>query len=315
MAGRQWLRIGGLTLLFAVSGLADTVIGFTACCAGGALTYTPLIFPGNVAVGAPTGINASGEIIGAFDSTSVSRPNGFVDFNGTFTALNYPGADYTIPHGLNDVGQIAGVYGLNGVTHGFLYSGGVFTTVDAPGSVSGTILTGINNSGEITGDYGDNLGNTIGFTYVGGTFSPLNYPGTTSTEPGSINDGGQVVGTYTPSNNVPFLFSGGTFSTLTLPCGVPTGINNAGQITIGCALAGGYIDSGGTFTSLAFSYGAYSAPNPTGISNNSEIVGFFNDRPAPAPEPGASVLVIIGMTGITLIGRILHLRFSRLEGS
>ena len=38
------------------------------------------------------------------------------------------------------------------VSHGFILNGGKYTTVNAPGA-AGTVLTGINPSGEISGFY------------------------------------------------------------------------------------------------------------------------------------------------------------------
>jgi probable HAF family extracellular repeat protein len=40
---------------------------------------------------------------------------------------------YTYAFGINDGGQIVGSYSNNG-PHGFIYSGGTFTTIDVPGS-------------------------------------------------------------------------------------------------------------------------------------------------------------------------------------
>ena len=47
--------------------------------------------------------------------------------------------------------------------HGFVYAGGVFTTVDDPGGVGTTIVNGINDLGQLVGFYVDSNGNTDGF--------------------------------------------------------------------------------------------------------------------------------------------------------
>ena len=39
--------------------------------------------------------------------------------------------------------------------HGFLFSGGTYTTLDDPLGTNGTIATGINNTGQIVGTYQD----------------------------------------------------------------------------------------------------------------------------------------------------------------
>jgi probable HAF family extracellular repeat protein len=66
----------------------------------------------------------------------------------TFTQINVPGAVLTQAGGINNAGEIIGLFqdGL-GVQHGFLDSGGSFTTIDGP--VPPTGATGINNTGQI----------------------------------------------------------------------------------------------------------------------------------------------------------------------
>jgi hypothetical protein len=50
----------------------------------------------------------------------------------------------------------------SGNDHGFLLSGGRFTTIDFPGAVA-TDLNDINPSGDIVGQYADSDGNEHGF--------------------------------------------------------------------------------------------------------------------------------------------------------
>jgi len=89
---------------------------------------------------------------------------------------------------------------VNGIPHGFLLSGGVYTTIDVPGS-TGTIAYGINNSGEIVGEYFVGGGVTPhGFLYSEGIFTPLDVPGAISTYASGINDAGEIVGSYTDAN-------------------------------------------------------------------------------------------------------------------
>ena len=49
-------------------------------------------------------------------------------------------------------------YDRNGGEHGFLDTNGAFTTLDDPNATTGTWLTGINNSGQILGDYRGSAG-------------------------------------------------------------------------------------------------------------------------------------------------------------
>ena len=51
----------------------------------------------------------------------------------TFTPITFPGATFTQAWGINARGDIVGFYmDVGNVTHGFLLSGGNFTTIDPP---------------------------------------------------------------------------------------------------------------------------------------------------------------------------------------
>jgi hypothetical protein len=64
-----------------------------------------------------------------------------------------PGALLTAPLGLNNRGQIVGVYvDGDGLRHGHLLERGRFTTIDVPGAVE-TDAFGINDRGQIVGAY------------------------------------------------------------------------------------------------------------------------------------------------------------------
>src|ERR1700731_1757327 len=55
---------------------------------------------------------------------------------------------------INNAGQIVGVYQDGaGTQHGFLYSGGFFTTIDDPSATDGTNARSINDAGQIVGSY------------------------------------------------------------------------------------------------------------------------------------------------------------------
>src|SRR5487761_271333 len=72
----------------------------------------------------------------------------------TFTTISVPGSSATLAYGVNNSGQIVGIYtDTNGVTQGFLYNSGTFTQVQFLGA-QGTLAQGINDSGQIVGGYG-----------------------------------------------------------------------------------------------------------------------------------------------------------------
>ena len=83
----------------------------------------------------------------------------------------------------------------SGKYHGFQYSGSTFSSIDFPGATS-TLVSGINDNGQIVGYYVDQAGNYHGFLDSGGSFSSINYPGAPGTFASGINDSGLIVGTY-----------------------------------------------------------------------------------------------------------------------
>ncbi len=97
-------------------------------------------------------------------------------------------------------------------------------------------MRGINNRGQVVGDYGDPNGtNNHGFVLSGGKFGVFDYPGTISTQGYGINDSGQIVGSYTDDGIVlhGYICRGGQFTSFDASGAVSTellGLNNAGQI-------------------------------------------------------------------------------------
>jgi probable HAF family extracellular repeat protein len=141
-------------------------------------TYTTLDVPGANATLA-NGINLSGQIVGAFSSAQ----HGFLLSGGSYTPLDVPGASLTQAYGINNSGQVVGLYVTPDTkNHGFLLSGGVYSTIDAVGAANG-----INNLGEIVGDFG---------LLNGSVFTTILFPGSGRTSASGINDLGQIVGFY-----------------------------------------------------------------------------------------------------------------------
>jgi hypothetical protein len=112
----------------------------------------------------------------------------------TYSSLDYPGASQTFASGINDSGQVVGIYEDATGWHGFLLSGGSYSSLDYPGA-SYTSAYGINDAGQVVGEYGDATG-WHGFLLSGGSYSSLDYPGASYSITLGINDAGQVVGFY-----------------------------------------------------------------------------------------------------------------------
>jgi len=191
------------------------------------------------------------------------------DATYSFTTFNAPGATGfgTNAFGINDSGQIVGSFFAagNSTTHGFLDTGGSFTTIDVPGATR-TTAYGINNSGQIVGWFRDALGDHV-FLDTGGSFTTINAPGAINTYAYGINDSGQIVGSFVDAlGSHGFVDTGGSFTTLP---GVATGINNSGQIVGSFGLY-----TGGSFT--AINVPGASSTFAQGINDNGQIVGSFN---------------------------------------
>jgi len=74
-----------------------------------------------------------------------------------------PGAMSTVATSINVNGQVSGFHwNDDSPGHGFVYSNGMFTTLDVPGALS-TTAASINARGQVTGVYIDHLGMQHGF--------------------------------------------------------------------------------------------------------------------------------------------------------
>lgn len=143
------------------------------------------------------GLNNTGQAAGYFQSPSGFQTgfvfNPFLPPGGQFTLLNLPGSGQATD--INDKGQITGFYATPTGDAGFLWSGGIRTTLSFPGATV-TEALGLNNLGQVVGFYNDAAGNPHGFIYSGGSFTSIDdtaAPATQTTING-INNLGQIVG-------------------------------------------------------------------------------------------------------------------------
>ena len=84
----------------------------------------------------------------------------------------------------------------------------VFQTFDVP-SAKLMFAIGINDAGQIVGEFTDPKGGTLAFIYAGGTFTTINVPGAKGTAARGINDAGHIVGSY--SGTAPLVPEPGLF--------------------------------------------------------------------------------------------------------
>jgi hypothetical protein len=179
-------------------------------------------------------------------------------------------------NGINDSGQIVGVYGAGG----FLYSGGNYTTINVPNSPAraSTSPLGINNAGQVVGYYNDGS-QYSGFLLSGGNYNLFQAPGSMGyTVASGISSSGQIVGSYHDrgATNHGYLFSGSTYTTIDVPYADGTearGINDQAQVvgTLHVPRLGisSFLLSGGSYIGVL--------GTAAGINNAGEIVGDYFD--------------------------------------
>jgi len=224
--------------------------------------FTSISFPGSTFTRA-VGINRYGDIVGDHDNAGnnggLGHDEGYLFHNGAYTTFSFPNSDLTIPAGINANRDIVGWYLDKKGTHGFLFSGGNFTSIDFPGAAADTEAWKINDFGEIAGRYkGSTDGKFHVFVLSGGNFTAIpDDPDAFETavvEDGGLNGAGQIVSQYHSSKHCAlftsvgclhgFLFSGGVYTTIDFPASTETlvlGINTSDD------MVGGYEDTSGKF--------------------------------------------------------------------
>ncbi len=142
------------------------------------------------------GMNNRGQIVVRDTTQSYVRGAGTT----TYTPIAVPGANQTTATGINNLGQIVGIYNDKTGTHSFLLSadGKTFTTFDVPGggaSGFGSPLS-INDKGEMTGASYSAGPVSYGFrrSADGKTYTNVQVPDASATYPLSINNNSEIAG-------------------------------------------------------------------------------------------------------------------------
>jgi hypothetical protein len=306
----------------------------------------------------PYAVNDSGEIVGSYAATGCVGAQCYQAFTYnpstmTYTFVTPPGSTSSQFIGINDSGQIVGTYGNSSGNYGFLLSNGVYTAINPPGvrqvtpsapyNGGGTSAIGINNNGEIVGEWLPATGPIDGFIYSGGSFTNTAISDSTySTTLYGVNDSGLISGfeaTGTGTNDS-FLYNGSTFTPLNFPGATETvvqGLNDSGEAVGFYMMNGstmGFTYLSGTYTSVVYPGSDYTAL--FGVSNNGEITGEYGCAPGgclfttdpgfyavptqsgysfttladPLPEPGTMLLV----GGVLALGAARRRVFNRRKG-
>jgi len=259
-------------------------------------TYTQVDYPGAALTEIVGGPNLQGTSVGIYELTSGGANHGFTrTANGTFTAVDVPGASGTTPNFINLQGTVVGGYlDSAGTSHGFVLNRGNYTTVDYPGAI-GTVLTGINDLGELSGFSCSDAACDASATFHSfvrsrsGTFTSFDPPGATGSEAAVVSLLGVVVGSYDTASEPTcstqcdgYLLAHGNYTTISYP---GSSFTFAGGANIWNTVVGIYVDSAGnghgyiwragSYTS--FDYPGASLTEAAGINAVGVIVGIFVD--------------------------------------
>ena len=257
--------------------------------AGRTLVFTTIDFPGATLTNAQ-GINAGGEIVGAYnDSGTPSKTHGFLLSGGQYYSIDFPEARATIARGIGPEGDIVGSYQRTdesgGVpAHGFLRNNrGEYFKVDYPGHLN-TIAQRILPDGTILGCYhdADTMGSMHGMVMSPGQgFASI--PEGMSMHNGATPNGSLIVGLFTDMDGrgKGYFVNRGRFEPFEVPGAVSTAawdINQAG------VAVGVYRDAAG-FHGFQFDgtdFGRIDFPGATatrvfGINARGDMVGSYVD--------------------------------------
>ena len=212
-------------------------------------------------------------------------------------------------NGINNLGQIVGSGGFPSQATLFLYTNGIFTSIQVPGYTYAAAY-GVNNAGQVVGS----AGNNIGFVDTDGQFTFISYPGASETALFGINDAGEIIG---GSDRGSFLYRSGQFIPLSFHA---MGINNAGTIVGGDNI----LKPNGILTSIDLLGAQVQNLNAFSINDAGQIVGVFccdttgarhGFLATPVPEPADILLLASGIAAISLVSRglkrVKHTQTSR----
>jgi len=217
----------------------------------------------------------------------------------TYTFLSYPGTFFTYADGINKGANTSKIEIVGGQSNhdqgGFLV--GVtekktvteaYQPVNYPHEPSPQYAAGINDSGQIVGNYLDSSGVWHGYERSGGKFTKLDVPfeGATATFATEITNSGEIVGAWNADGyngagaQHGFTLISGTYASLDYPGAALTwtgDVNNAGEIV------GTYVDTSDVYHGYLLSGGTYTSIDPpgsvetfaNGINDAGDIVGWY----------------------------------------
>ena len=210
------------------------------------------------------GINASGQLEGSYmdkDASGNDRFHAYVGKKGDFRNIDFPGSIRSVGGFINAQGEAVGTYrDPSQKRHGFIWRKGAFTPpINVPGDhpFYGTVAIGINDLGQVVGDFVDKDDKGVP-------------PGPAEHRHGFLRSSKGEITRF----DVPVTNSKVADST------TAEGINNAGTIVGWYAvdgLAHGFVLSKGVFTTVDVDVPNATATQIRSINAKGEIVGVYFD--------------------------------------
>jgi probable HAF family extracellular repeat protein len=268
-------------------------------------------------------INEKGEITGGFTNSILGPYGFFLDKKVRSTEIRCSkDVVVTEPQSINKHGEIAGFASViidrikipeppfeilvTKISGFFRDKKGRCTILDFPGA-NLTEAVGVNDDGQVVGDYQDSDGKFHGFFWNAGLFLTIDlpFPEATLTAPTGINNVGQMVGFYFDNNATEsfpnghahgFLYDNGTFTSFDFPdatATLPADINDHGQV-VGIYgdtdfVAHSFVLDDGAFKDFDVSLPGVIATQVSGINNRGQIVGrYLESNPSDPVNPSFS---------------------------
>lgn len=187
---------------------------------------------------------------------------------------------------VNNSGVVVGSALRASGNDGFELDGGVYTWVEYPGADQ-TVIRGINDAGDIAGEYETAGGSRRGFARIGGGFVAVDVPLAAETRARGINNAGEVVGTWTDGAGLRHGFirePSGIFTTLDFPGAVETlfGDTDDDGAIVGTSFDGAGVPHGFVITAPLVQFLPFDVPGSagtfaTGINEAGELTGEWVD--------------------------------------
>lgn len=229
-----------------------------------------------------SGINNNAQVLG--NRGLYGSSSAFIhDDTGTLLIGSLDGGDSS-GLAINDLGHVAGQSDVGGDHHAFLYEGGVMHDL---GTLGGRFSSGtdINNSDQVVGFSSFSSSGNHAFMYSGGVMIDLGTLGGLKSYAFAINDNGSIVGRSDfqmgDNDDHAFLWEDGTMYDL------HDLIDPSDPLQGLTFWSAKDINSRGDILSSAFI--------------NGEIHAFVLRRFNPVPEPGALILIFLGLSLLTMM--------------